>query len=58
MRESFRQCQAEMTPGHDYVVMMSFSWSKQSKQLNQAHAARQIKLDQVKQALNDLTKTR
>jgi len=56
MRETFRQCQAEIAPGHDYVVMMSFQWSKRSKKLNQAHLTRQIGLDQIKQAFTDLTK--
>ena len=58
MRETFRQCQAEITPGLDYVVMMSFQWSNKTKTLNQAHLTRQIGLDQIKQALTDLTKAK
>jgi ribonuclease P protein component len=57
MRESFRLCQAEITPGLDYVVMMSFQWSNKTKKLNQAQLTRQIGLDQIKQAFTDLTKT-
>lgn len=58
MRESFRQCQAELAPGHDYVLMMSFQWSKKNKRQGPAHAARQLSLGQVKKALNELIKTR
>lgn len=58
MREAFRQSQAEIAPGYDYVLMMSSQWIKRTRKLNQAHLAGQIGLDQVRQALADLIKSR
>ena len=54
MREAFRQSQAEIAPGYDYVLMMSSEWIKRRKRLDQAHLAGQIDLDEVKQAFADL----
>ena len=58
IRETFRQSQHVNTPGHDYVVMVSSQWAKRTRQLNQAHLARKIGLDQVEQAFTDLTKAK
>ncbi len=58
VRETFRQCQANISAGHDYVIMMSFQWTKSTKKLNQAHLARQIGLNQMKEAFTDLSKAK
>jgi ribonuclease P protein component len=58
IRETFRQSQHVHTPGHDYVVMVSSQWSKKTKKLNQAHLAKKMGIDEVKQAFTDLAKAK